>query len=154
MTIDSNRAFRDYATRISFNLSLSRNQVAIMRSVAIAIEANGGKPIYVGGADDKIGVSTDYRNQHVAQRSAGDQIPNMFVPGSRSLEANGLLQHARNDKGGITTWDLTPAGWHIIALLRIAGLIPERAANSNRKPRVKAVARKAPARVQKRRRAA
>ena len=146
---DHTRAFRDYATRISFNLSLSRNQVGHLASVLCEIENEAL------AWDDR----TDKRKD--ACEEAGGR-PSLFVVGRGSLVRMGLIEHdprhvaeeARLDawrkkhpvgypvsKYNGPRYTITAAGAHVIELLRIAGLLPKAAVNdSRRKTSAKAVA--------------
>lgn len=133
MTISS-RAFRDYATRISFNLSLSRNQVGHLAGIIAERDAYSANP--------KIGW---LRRGEVGDESveANGGRPNMFIVGRGALLRMGLIEHdplfdrdqERKKRGNRSEYDgpiyrLTPAGEHVADLLRIAGLIPKRAANT------------------------
>ena len=124
------KAFRDYATRISFNLSLSRNQVGHLAGVIADIEL--AKAL---GWDERYDACKD------AVADAGGKLQ-LFVQGRGSLQRMGLIAPA---KGWQDYWDnktkqsppwpqynLTPAGEHVVELLRIAGLLPQAAANTNK----------------------
>ena len=132
---DATRAFRDYATRVSFNMSLSRNQVGHLAAVIMEIEAEGNEADFTSRSTRK----------HDAVIEGGGR-PALFVVGYRSLERMGLITpdprwtKARDSKGRGEFWkytgpayQLTPAGAHVVELLRIAGLLPKAAANEQRK---------------------
>lgn len=131
---DDTRAFREYATRVSFNITVSRNQVATLRQIALDCEQY------------QCGLSWDERLD-----SRPEHVP-MFIPGCRHLVAHGLVRRALavlEDEARIAALkasgkyavrkytgpahEPTDAGWHLVALLRIAGLIPTAIANQNRK---------------------
>jgi len=129
--------FRDYATRISFNLSLSRNQIGHLTGLVVEFE---------------------YADEDFAMRHAkGDEAciaaganPRLFIAANKSLEQMGLIEHdprwlaerdrVDNLKPGEPkvfrytgpTLRLTEAGVHTVELLRIAGLIPRAAANKGK----------------------
>lgn len=114
---NTNKAFREYATRISFNISLSRNQIYTLWNISL-------QKLYRPREEmAEFGLNID-----------------MFVPG-----AKWLCQH------GLVTWvdpitmkppwkeypyKLTEAGTHLLALLRIAEVIPKEAVNTNEKPKL------------------
>lgn len=130
---ETNRAFRDYATRVSFSLNMSRNQVSTLRSMVLDIECaeqNGYRPDNMPGTED--------RKRTYLQTGSPDQ----FVIGARWLQSAGLVKWtdpiAMNPKWSREPWELTEAGKHVVALLRIAGLIPERVANTNPRPETQA----------------
>ena len=141
---DPTRAFRDYATRVSFNMSLSRNQVGHLAGIVMEIEnerLHGGLEFETRSAK---------REEAVA--GAGG-YPNLFVVGRGSLVRMGLVDHdprwiaAHESKEKDAFWKytgpgyrLTPAGEHVVELLRIAGLIPKAAVNTNRKRRTRKAA--------------
>lgn len=134
MNTQQNRAFRDYATRVSFNLTLSRNQIANLRHIVFEIEHET--------------MAFDQRKLAAEQADSGS--PACFIVGGKSLHSMGLIDHdprwiAENErsdaaqKAGVRylrkywgpSWMVTPAGEHVVELLRLAGLIPQRAVNSN-----------------------
>ncbi len=134
---ESARAFRDYATRVSFNMSLSRNQVGHLAAVVMEIECEGEKPE----------LETRAARRHDTVVEAGGR-PALFVVGYGSLARMGLIEPdprwtaANESKEPGAFWKytgpsyrLTPAGVHVVELLRIAGLIPKAAANEQRKRR-------------------
>lgn len=150
--IDHERAFRDYVTRVSFNLSMSRNQVATLRSIVLDMEAFDASIPY-----SQRHPGSDYRNTEIKEaRANGFRVADMFIPGLRYLLATGIIvetpqwqkENAREDEfkaahptrtfrrnWGIPHYRLTPAGECVVGLLRIAGLIPMPAANVNRTKR-------------------
>lgn len=138
------RAFRDYATRVSFNISMSRNQVAVFRAVVLDLESPRFRRFDTGMMH---GVGRDALERE--RRALG--IVNQDMMGLRWLIANGFvrehpkinamrLAHERDPAKNKWDWNLfdkydphllTEAGEHMAALLRIAGLIPQRASNVN-----------------------
>lgn len=110
---DESKAFREYATRVSFNISLSRNQIFCLWNCEQ--EKTGG------------------RDEALAFGCAAD----MFVPGAKWLGQHGLVTWTdpvtMTPKWSRHPYQLTEAGKHVLALLRIAGLVPQRAVNSNAK---------------------
>lgn len=122
--MDSNRTFRDYATRISFNMSLTRNQIGVLGGITLQIEAYN----YKGGFGHRI--DQDFYHSFVDRE--------MWVPGAKKLQEMGLVKHTNpstmEPKWSRYPWELTEAGAHVVALLRIAGLIPQAAMNDEIKP--------------------
>lgn len=137
--IDPNRAFRDYATSVSFHMTLSRNQVATLRGIVVDIEMYKTTKDWFQRAEAKD--AAYHETQEV----------NMWIVGARKLESMGLIQfdarrveddkhieiakeliakrlrHSRPIRSYMgPTWALTQAGEHVVELLRIAGLIPMR----------------------------
>ena len=149
--MDHTRAFRDYATRVSFNISMSRNQVAVFRAIVLDLERPPFVMKTLEGPGIKIGIATKLYGDE--RRALG--IPDARMIGIRWLIANGFvreqpeitamrLAHEKGEKWDWKVFDkhdhqyiLTPAGEHMAELLRLAGLIPERATNQNAKPRRK-----------------
>lgn len=145
-----NKAFRDYATRVSFNITLSRNQVATLRHVVFDIENENRYDGFDARHRARVEAQCDHRSMGLAD---------MYVIGLRVLYANGLIEadprftaeNERFDKavahyekhGGSRPlrkyWGpsnrLTAAGEHVVALLRIAGLIQMPASNTNARKR-------------------
>ena len=100
-----NQAFAEYATRVSFNLTLSRNQSYVL--CLIARESIGTAKKVTGFADN-------------------------FVMGARSLQEKGLVTHTDpttiKPRYSRFPYELTEAGKHVYALLQMAGIaaaIPE-----------------------------
>ena len=96
--------FREYATRVSFNISLSRNQIYVLYQMSL-------KKIGDREDMDKFGLQTDN-----------------FVPGAKWLGSHGFVTYTPPGEmvgSKRYPWELTETGHHVIALLRIAGLIPE-----------------------------
>ncbi len=134
MSVES-QTFRDYTTRISFNLSLSRNQVGHLAAAVMEIENEG--------------TLTDFEKRHKRNHDAvmdSGGRPSLFVVGYGSLLRMGLLVYDQRyltarSKGHEfwkytgPSYQLTPAGTHVVELLRIAGLMPQAAANTQRKRR-------------------
>lgn len=143
---DAARAFRDYATRVSFNMSLSRNQVGHLAGIVADIENEILRLEWKARCDLREETITD----------AGGR-PNMFVVGRGSLHRMGLVEHdprwvkeeeehnaaraagvRRLNKYNGPMYRLTPAGEHVVELLRIAGLIQKAAVNTNVKKKRRA----------------
>lgn len=134
---DPARAFRDYATRVSFNLSLSRNQLGHLVGIVTEIEAYR--------ANSKLGWLSRVDLRDAAVDAAGGRS-NMFVVGRGSLQRMGLIEddsrfaeRERLKKLGKPhgnydgpRFQLTPAGERVVALLRLAGLMAPAAANDRR----------------------
>lgn len=133
MAADFDRAFRDYATRVSFSISLSRNQLAVLRQITLDIEGYEGKPYAFGQGVGYV----EATNQRETARSMGMHVSDMFIPGTRFLIANGFLTHTdpttMTPKWSRYPYELTLAGEHLVAMLRIAHLVPQRAVNQNKK---------------------
>ena len=110
-----NTAFRDYSTRIHFNISLTRNQIFTLWAME-QMEKNHGK-----------GFCFPRKNDY------GVEGADHFVTGARKLEAMGLVVHQNpldmKPRWSRPAWTLTPAGTHVIALLRMAGLVAYEATN-------------------------
>lgn len=108
-----NKLFREYATRISFNISLSRNQIFTLWNISEGRLGNRQAAIDFGIGSD------------------------MFVPGAKWLESHGLLTYTdpvtMKPKWKDYPFKLTEAGEHILSLVRIAGIIPEQSINNNKK---------------------
>ena len=132
---DATRAFRDYATRVSFNMSLSRNQVGHLAGIVMEIENDG--------LQNEFKSRMDARQDAVVE--AGGR-PALFIVGRGSLVRMGLVENdprwikanARKVPGDFwkytgPPYQLTPAGKHVVELLRIAGLLPKAAANEQGK---------------------
>ena len=95
-----NKAFRNYTTRISFSINLTRNQIYVLWEIA---------------------------NKRVSDRQRQQTfglITDTFVPGAKWLCAHGFITHSneRVDQG-LFPYQLTEAGEHVYALLVIAGLV-------------------------------
>lgn len=90
-----NQAFREYATRVSFNLSLSRNQIYVLWTVST----------YKNGWPNK---HKEFGVQH-----------DLFVPGVKWLISHGFVNYTNEE------YSLTEAGEATLNLVRIAGLIPQ-----------------------------
>jgi hypothetical protein len=144
--MSDNKAFRDYATRVSFNMTLSRNQIFTLRVVMMDIEMQNAT------FDDRTRATYNMRKGQMEEN-----LPDRYVCGIRALLAMGLVENdprwaadekqcdeakARGERAIKKYWgpscQITEAGEHIVALLRIAGLIAPAAVNQNRKGRRKA----------------
>lgn len=117
MTSAYNPAFAEHATRVAFNLTLSRNQITALVIVDQHKSGTGPWPY---------------------PRSR--QTPDMFIPGVRGLQVRGLVEHNpawRSEKGDPGHEDrdlswafrLTEAGNHVLGLLRCAGLVAAEPSN-------------------------
>lgn len=135
----ANHKFRDYATRVSFNLSLTRNQIASLAYIVTDIENEG--------AEWNAGKRSAYQVRMELLAGA----PDMYVTAVRIIERMGLIEHrpewladrdrcdalkAQGKTAIAAYWGpsfrLTAAGEHVVALLRLAGLLPQAAANTNK----------------------
>ena len=133
---EASQTFRDYTTRISFNLSLSRNQVGHLAAAVMEIENE-----HLG--ETKMDIQRNKREKEVIMAAGGR--PNLFVVGYGSLCRMGLLVHDPRWKAVYGTkefwkyngpaYQLTEAGKHVVELLRIAGLMPQVAANTQKRKR-------------------
>lgn len=143
-----NKAFREYATRVSFNMSLSRNQIFVLRQIALTQHSRWGT------FDERVAATVELQDE---RKSLG--MRDMFIPGMRTLVGMGLIsvhpkqveddeRCAREKAAGKSfverkywgpSWLLTEAGEHVVALLRIAGLAEAAApANQNETKRRRA----------------
>ena len=133
MTDVSARKFRDYATRVSFNLTLTRNQIYVIRTIReeCARPISGRQYSVIEGRDDIRGIVRASMNM-----PGGD----MWVPGVRRLSEMGLVEYHDPSLMKPTwsehVWRLTPAGEHVCRLLEVAGLIPALATVTKRRARV------------------
>lgn len=128
-----NPAFRQYVTRVSFALTLSRNQVSVLTDIVYRIER-----FHQG----EHWPSDTPRDREIRDRKlSGECVHDSFVMGARWLGERGLVKHidptTTTPKWSRCPWQLTEAGEHVVALLRIAGLMPAAAENSNRKSKRK-----------------
>lgn len=118
------QAFREYVTRVSFNLTMSRNQVAALRDIVIMIEHGHEKRM-------------DLRQY---EREQFGYYGN-FVIGARWLGSHGLVKHTdpttMQPPWSKCPWELTEAGEHVVGLLRLAGLIPAKISNNNKQRKKK-----------------
>jgi hypothetical protein len=145
--MDHNRAFRDFATRVSFNVTFSRNQVAAFRAIVMDLEA----PLPVSdGTLWGPGRAALHRDR------VENHIPDLFVMGLRWLMSNGFVREhpkiaemrVKHERDGAPwqwslftkyhPYQLTEAGEHMAGLLRIAGLIPQQVANDQNQRKRKA----------------
>lgn len=94
------KLFSAHVTQVAFNLSLSRNMVFVLA----AIERGGLS-------------SADMR---------GHGMYDTAVPSMRRLRERGLVWSPDTELPGLC--ELTEAGRHVLALLRIAGLVADDAA--------------------------
>lgn len=121
------RKFRDYATRVSFNLTLTRNQIATIRIIREQLQHTPAALL----ADDSVTIKKAVR--------ADMQLPgpDHWIVGSRKLQDMGLVEW--HDPGQMKpkwsehVYRLTPAGEHVCQLLELAGLIPAMKPASRRK---------------------
>lgn len=151
-----NQAFREHVTRVSFSLTLTRNQLATLRSVVLDYEdwkhrGSAYEPGFGAGSEER-----RLQRKH-SREEFGITIPDAFIVGIRFLIHAGLAERTPEIVADEARLDQlkaegkyavrkyygpanrpTEAGWHLVALLRIAGLIPEALANENRKRRSKA----------------
>lgn len=130
----SSKCFREYATRVSFNMTLSRNQIAVLRTVR---DERQFKDVWKA-AKERI----NQRRPSVFQENRaelGCDDKNRWVPGAKSLQSMGLITWTAptpNDKHGWighNPYALTEAGELMCRMLELAGLIPALAVNDNKK---------------------
>lgn len=100
-----NKIFAEYATRVSFNLTLSRNQAYVLCLIA---------------------------RQSIGKKRDITGFPDCFVPGAKGLVERGIVTwtdpSSMKPKWSRFSYELTEAGKHVYALLQIAGVasaIPE-----------------------------
>jgi hypothetical protein len=142
--VDHLQAFREYATRISFNLTMSRNQVASFGAIVLDFEQHTTRLPY---DETKCNITA------LAQVRREQGLTDRFICAARWLQANGFIREhpaiakmrlEHEAKPDAHKWDwslfekhpqyiLTEAGEHMAALLRLARLIPQRAANTPRR---------------------
>jgi len=146
--VTTNKAFRDYATRVSFNMTLSRNQIYALRSVMLDIELQDRS------WDERTKATTELRRRVTGHETGNEFYHDNYVSGVRKLLAMGLFENdprwtadqkqcdearALGHNGYKKYWgpsyQITEAGHAVIALLRIAGLIEPAAANINKPKR-------------------
>lgn len=103
--------FTRYTTGFAFQLSLSRDQASLLEAISLAPK---------GFPADWVGASGR----------------GTFVPCVKALDRRGLIEHnpahALNERGVTIKWHyrLTPAGQHVLELLRLSGVaVTRRAAN-------------------------
>ena len=112
-----NTAFREYATRIGFNLSLSKNQIAALEAMShqILFQRTFGRPAPCG----EEGLSS---------------YPSAMIVAGRKISAMGLVTYM--DPTGMVPkwsrcpWGFTPAGEAVWVLLLEAGLVRKPVFNS------------------------
>lgn len=127
--------FADYVTRVSFNLQLSKEMVTFMASVD-----------HERRMDEVFGVNSSLEScarpnhpayEHRFPRWGGSTV------GCRGCISRGLVHWddpgAQEPKWSRPAFTLTEAGEHVLALLKIAGLVHERVipANDSKKPKTK-----------------
>lgn len=94
---DWKQNFQASATSVAFQMSLSKNMVAVLAAVAV---------------------------------DRTFDLHSIFVPAARALQRRGLITHHlwNKDTDGpfhkLKWHRLTPAGEHVLALCRLAGLLP------------------------------
>jgi hypothetical protein len=98
------QAFREYATRVSFSIQLTRNQIYTLWVISQA------------------------RFEKSGEREAFGLKHDMFIPGAKWLQARGLVDYtdptSMKPPHATFPYTLTLAGTHILSLLEIAGLVP------------------------------
>lgn len=104
MTQSSNSRYVDYVTSTSFNLTLSKNMVATLASIA-------NKDIH-----------------SVGNQLRGDGGYDSTVPTGGSLAKRGLVYHTHTPDiaNGESFWNMTEEGWLVVELLKRAGLISDK----------------------------
>lgn len=106
-----NDAFRDYVTGVAFNLSLTRNQIAVFNRIAweIALEKSLGR-----------------RARH-DETMDGPASPSHFVSAARKLSLMGLVvwtdPTSMKPAWAHYPWEMTKAGEMVWSLLLEAGLV-------------------------------
>ena len=132
------QAFAEYATRVSFSMTLTRTMIYYLEQIAL-----------YGGAYNEQREPVDYYERRADRMARGGPWQEAFIPGFRSLEKRGLAEHngdwllrTANDEQNSRldlswVYRLTEAGEHTLALLRIAGVSTVQVA----KPRIKVRAR-------------
>jgi hypothetical protein len=94
--------FTDHTTNIAFNLSLSKDMVHTLRLICTVCEGGFGK-------------HEAFTYSH-------------FLSAGNALVRRGLVgwNHPDDKKVELELrgWYITPAGWHVVSLLRLAELIP------------------------------
>lgn len=100
--------FRQYASRVSFNVTLSRTQMWALYQV--------GNRVF--------GLSKSER-----EKLTGDSVC-YFIPGVKALERMGLVTFTdpvtMTPKWSRDTYNLTAEGEHVLCLLELAELVPTR----------------------------
>lgn len=100
-----NHAFANYATRVSFNMTLTKAQV-----------------FYLWQVKNRQLISV-----HQEIEGVSPEVPrhDIFVPTTRGLIERGLVERLDNVEMGSWPYKLTEAGEHVYALLKLAGLVQE-----------------------------
>ena len=135
----SRKNFRDYATRVSFNMSLSRNQIAVLRTVRDQQRLDMF-------ADDMNRIRGGHQTVFQETRAElGMDDKNRWVPGARSLISMGLITHIPPKNNTPDGWKghnpyaVTEAGDLMCQMLELCGLIPTmQVANSNKRKKQRA----------------
>lgn len=125
--------FADYVTRVSFNLQLSKEMVTAL--AAIDHERRFNAHHYPMAHLNAAGSRDPINAYRFPQQPA-------HVVGNKGLESRGLITWTdpgqMEPKWSDEPFKLTPAGEHVLALLKIAGLVVERPVAANEeKPRVR-----------------
>lgn len=119
MTPEQTDKFQQFTTRISFSLTLTRNQVAVLNCVrkemALFEITKNTDCLFSGKQDSPF---SQYRAE------AGS---NIFVPGVKALEQRGLIKWEdptlMEPRWSRPSHRLTAAGEHTVALLVLAGVL-------------------------------
>jgi hypothetical protein len=113
-----NTLFRDAVTSTAFNLSLSRNMIAML------CETAAWEPFWeAGGTPKKARYHFDGAEAHAITRLVAMGGRNDFTTGIRGIVSRGLAYAPDKRWPGILR--LTDAGKHVVELLKIAGLAVE-----------------------------
>jgi hypothetical protein len=96
-----NQSFREYATRVTFNLSLSRNQIFVLWCCA-------NSNIKLSLRHKEFGLQHD-----------------IFVPGAKWLISHGFITYVHTEGWSMFPYQLTEVGKHAYALLELAGVLPQ-----------------------------
>jgi hypothetical protein len=136
MTASAAERFRDYSTRIAFNLSLSRNMIGHLHAVVVEEQFANEH----GSTGENKMLRIDHRSGACAE--VGGK-PQLFVQGLGSLERMGLIEMTKGMKkqeelflAGAKGWtyhgpryQLTEPGQLCVEMLRVVGLLPRLPAN-------------------------
>jgi hypothetical protein len=118
--------FAGYATRIAFDLRLTRPQIFYL----CAIEALQHRPASI---EDPENIYAQAR--HARWAEGGHDV---WVPQAVKLGERGLVEHSKEAFSRGVHYRLTEAGQHVFALLKIAGLaVTFDTAANDEKPRVR-----------------
>jgi hypothetical protein len=137
MSAESDKNFREYATRVSFNISLSRNQIAVLHSVRL----EQSLPLKWNDWDRGPVVSSVEQGRRAYESVLGS-TRNLWVPGVKPLITMGFVTWhdpaLMVPKWSEHVYRLTKPGELMCQMLELAGIIPKLStANENKKQRRK-----------------